>query len=167
MGDDSSWPIEGSKTEILYGDRIGRTAELRIGCAAVVFDAPQERVLLTRRTDNGLWCLPGGAMDAGESAAEAAAREVFEETGLVVDIARLTGVYSSPHSVTRYPDGNTVQYLALCFEAVVTGGELGLSDETTAVDWFRFDAMAELDVMSNHAERVHDALARHPHAVVK
>lgn len=164
---DDSWPIEGSKTEILRGDRIGATAELRIGCASVVFDAPRERVLLTQRTDNGLWCLPGGAMDPGESASEAAIREVLEETGLVVEVTKLVGVYSTPDRVTRYPDGNTVQYLALCFEAVVTGGELGLSDETTAADWFRFDELANLDIMANHDERVHDALARHAEAVIK
>ncbi len=164
---DDGWPVEGTKTEILYGDRIGKTAELRVGCAAVVLDAPRQRVLLTRRTDNGLWCLPGGAMDAGESAPEAAIREVFEETGLVVEVTRLVGVYSTPDRVTRYPDGNTVQYLALCFEAVATGGELGLSDETIDVDWVRFDDMANLDIMANHDERVQDAVARHPHAVVK
>ena len=47
--------------------------------SAVIFGKESERVLLTRRTDNGLWCLPGGGMDAGESATEACVREVFEE----------------------------------------------------------------------------------------
>ena len=68
--------------QFLYGDRIGKTAKLRIGCTAVVFDASGAQVLLTQRTDNGRWCLPGGGMDPGESAVEACVREVWEETGL-------------------------------------------------------------------------------------
>lgn len=153
-----------NKTEILFGDRIGLSAELRVGCAAVVFEpgsAPtrERRVLWTKRTDNGLWCLPGGAMDAGESASEACCREVLEETGLVVEVSRLVGVYSSPHRVTRYPDGNTVQYLALCFATEVVGGELGLSDETTDVGYYGAEGLTALDLMANHEQRAKDAWA--------
>jgi 8-oxo-dGTP pyrophosphatase MutT (NUDIX family) len=50
----------------------------------MVFDEERTKVLLTRRTDNGRWCLPGGGIDSGESAAEACEREALEETGLVV-----------------------------------------------------------------------------------
>jgi 8-oxo-dGTP pyrophosphatase MutT (NUDIX family) len=143
--------------EILHGDRIGASATLKVGCAAVVFDDDRQSVLLTQRTDNGLWCLPGGAMDPGESAAEACCREVREETGLLVEVMRLVGVYSSPHRVTRYADGNTHQVVALCFEATVIGGALGLSNETTDVGWFTAPQMNDLEVMSNHDERVRDA----------
>jgi 8-oxo-dGTP pyrophosphatase MutT (NUDIX family) len=66
---------------IRMGERIGRLGQLRVGCVVVVFDATRERMLLTRRTDNGRWCLPGGGMDAGESIAEACLRELEEETG--------------------------------------------------------------------------------------
>ncbi|MEP6984348.1 MAG: NUDIX domain-containing protein, partial [Chloroflexota bacterium] len=81
--------------KVIYGDRIGRTAELRTGCSAFILDPMGERVLLTRRTDNGRWCLPGGAMEAGESLAETCIREVREETGLEVRILRLVGIYST------------------------------------------------------------------------
>jgi ADP-ribose pyrophosphatase YjhB (NUDIX family) len=53
-------------------------------------------VLLTRREDFHVWCLPGGQVDEGESLGEAALREVEEETGLVVAIDRLVGLYSRP-----------------------------------------------------------------------
>ena len=152
--------------EILHGDRIGKTGTLKVGCAAVILSPQRDRVLLTRRTDNGLWCLPGGAMDAGESAAEACCREVVEETGLVVEVTRLVGVYSSPHRVTRYADGNTHQFVALCFEAAVTGGELGLSDETTEVGWFTSAEMATMPIMSNHDERIAHALQNRPDTII-
>ncbi|MDA3038171.1 MAG: NUDIX domain-containing protein [Actinomycetota bacterium] len=150
--------------EILYGERIGRDAKLMIGCAAVILDATRDRVLLTQRTDNGRWCLPGGRMEPGESAAEACRREVLEETGLTVEIVRLSGIYTSPHQVTQYRDGETVQVVALCFEAIVTAGSPRLSDETTAVDWFTPEKMDSLPMMSDHATRVVDALAGHSEA---
>ena len=62
-------------TKIIYGDRIGAQGRVRLGCSAVIFD-DQGRILLTKRQDNGQWCLPSGGMDAGESAAEACVREV-------------------------------------------------------------------------------------------
>ncbi|MBI3970759.1 MAG: NUDIX domain-containing protein [Chloroflexi bacterium] len=53
-------------------------------------------VLLVQREDSRFWCLPGGAVEAGESLAVAAVREVREETGLDVQLTRLVGVYSRP-----------------------------------------------------------------------
>ena len=75
-------------TQILYGDRLGREGKIRVGCSAVIFN-DEGKVLLTRRLDNGQWCLPSGGMEAGESPAETCIREVFEETGLHVRVTRL------------------------------------------------------------------------------
>lgn len=145
-------------TQIIYGDRLGKEGKLRIGCSAILFDETRTKVLLTQRTDNGQWCLPGGAMDAGESAAEACIREVVEETGLSVRVKRLIGVYSDPNQLIVYPDGNKVQVVALSFEVEKIGGELGLSNETTDAGFFTFDAMDALIMLGNHKKRVHDAL---------
>lgn len=49
--------------KLVYGDRIGKQAKLTIGCSAIIYDVTGEKILLTRRTDNGRWCLPGGAME--------------------------------------------------------------------------------------------------------
>ncbi len=64
-----------------FGERIRKEGVLRPGASALIFDEAREGVLLTRREDNGRWCLPGGGMDPGESAAEACVREVLEEMG--------------------------------------------------------------------------------------
>lgn len=87
---------------LIYGERIGKLAILTPACSAVIFDATRRSVLLTQRSDNGQWCLPGGAMDPGESPVECCAREVQEETGLTVHVGRLIGVYSSPHVIMEY-----------------------------------------------------------------
>src|SRR5512143_2130612 len=115
-------------THVLYGDRIGQEGELRVGSSAVIFDDKREKVLLTRRADNGLWCLPGGKMEPGESVEECCRREVVEETGLDVKLKRLIGVYSNRDQLIIYKDGAKVQFVILAFEAEISGGMLILSD---------------------------------------
>ena len=146
-------------TKLIFGDRIGKHARLVVSCAAVILDAPKQKVVLTRRSDNGLWCLPGGGMDPGESAVECCVRESMEETGLEVQVNHLIGVYTSPHLIIEYPDGNRYHMVTLNFEAEPTGGELTLSDETTAYGYFSRDEMAGLEVVSNHELRIADAFA--------
>src|SRR4051812_8069529 len=90
---------------LVQGERVGKKARLVISCAAVVFDPSGQRMLLTRRAESGRWCLPGGKMEPGESAAEACARELWEETGLRAIIERLIGLYSTPHCILEYGDG--------------------------------------------------------------
>lgn len=152
--------------KLLYGPRLGKQAQLRVGCSAIIFDE-QERVLLTQRTDNGRWCLPGGGMDPGESASEAIIREVWEETGLRVEVSRLVGIYTTPHRIVLYADGNQFQFVAMSFVAHRVGGELGLSEETTAFGYFSLAEMAGMDVMEHHIERIEDALREDAAAIIK
>jgi 8-oxo-dGTP pyrophosphatase MutT (NUDIX family) len=153
-------------TQIVYGERIGRQGKIRLGCSAAIFDELR-RILLTKRTDNGQWCLPSGALEPGESVAEACEREVFEETGLSVVVKRLVGVYSHPDQLSVYGDGNKFQIVALHFEAVITGGELGLSDETSDFGYFTLEEVEKLEMLGRHKERIIDTLAGHSEAFVK
>ena len=59
-------------------------------CVAIIESG---KILLTQREDFEVWCLPGGHVESGESAAQGAIREAFEETGLQVELTRLVGVY--------------------------------------------------------------------------
>jgi len=154
-------------TQVLYGDRLGREGQLRMGCSAVIFDETRTRALLTRRTDNGLWCIPGGAMEAGESATEACIREVWEETGLSVSVKRLIGVYSNPNQLIVYPDGNKAHIVVMSFEVEVIGGELGLSNETTEAGFFSVNEMETMPIHGKHKERVEDALLNLAEALIK
>ena len=114
-------------TKLIQGDRVGKQATLRPGASAIIFDDARQKVLLTRRADNGRWCLPGGGMDPGESVEEACIREVLEETGLEARVTKLVGVYTSPDIVIEYADGNRIQPVAFSFEAEVTGASWGLA----------------------------------------
>ena len=150
--------------QLVYGDRIGATAPLMVATACAILDASGQKLLLTRRADNGQWCLPGGRLEPGESAAEGCAREALEETGLTVRITRLIGVYSSPHMLVTYPDGNRWQLVALTFQAEVVAGQPALSDETTAWGWFAPAEFDSLDIMDHHRARLADVFAGQPQA---
>ena len=105
--------------------------------AAVVVVAREGRILMVRRANQpgyGLWSVPGGYVDRGEVVERAAAREVQEETGLVVEIAGLLGLFSQA--------GNPVMVAA--FAGRETGGVLRAGPETLAVDFFPQDALPPL-----------------------
>ena len=72
-----------------------KATQIRPAVAAVIHNG-DGRILLQRRSDNGLWGLPGGSVEIGESVRDAIVREVREETGLTVEVLRLIGVYSDP-----------------------------------------------------------------------
>lgn len=146
MADDT--PRVPGYTRHEYGDRLGATARLRIGAAAAVMDG--DRLLLTKRTDNGEWCMPGGAIEPGERPAEAAERETLEETGLSVRVTGLIGVYSNPDVVVVYPDGNRVQIVGVVFRADAVGGVAGCSAEVSECGWFTVEEAAQLTVIAGH-----------------
>lgn len=104
--------------------------------------------------------VPAGWKDGvGRIVEECCQREVFEETGLEIQTRRLVGIYSNRDQLVIYPDGNKVQIVVLSFEAEVTGGKLGLSDETTAAAYYDPSEMESMPMHGRHMERVHDALA--------
>ncbi|WP_246035284.1 NUDIX domain-containing protein [Dictyobacter kobayashii] len=138
-----------------------------MGTSAIIYDATHQKILLTRRSDNGRWCIPGGRMEVGESVSEACIREIHEETGLQVKIKRLVGIYSSPHMLLEYADGNRYQVVNHSFEAETTGGQLGLSDETTEVGYFSPSEILQMDVLEHHLQRIQDALANQPLPVIQ
>jgi 8-oxo-dGTP diphosphatase len=80
------------------------------------------RLLLVRRCDSGSWELPGGRVDVGETAVQAAEREVAEEAGVQVLVTGLVGVFTDPGYVIRSPAGEVRQQFALVFRARVIGG---------------------------------------------
>ena len=154
-------------SKLIYGDRIGTDARLAPSATAIIFDKTREKVLLTQRSDNGRWCLPGGGMNPGESAEEACMRELMEETGLDVRVTRLVGIYTNPDLVIEYADGKRWQPVAMTFEAEAVGGKLRLSDETTDYGYFSVDSLDDVDLMEHHLVRIQDAVINSPGAIMK
>jgi 8-oxo-dGTP pyrophosphatase MutT (NUDIX family) len=154
-------------TQVLHGERIGKKGRIRLGCSAVIFDEAREKVLLTRRADNGLWCLPSGGVDPGECVEETILREVWEETGLTVRVLRLVGVYSDPDWLVIYDENKAVQIVALSFEAEITAGEPGLSDETSDWGYFSLEEISTKELLLNHHIRIQDAFNGQVAAFIK
>lgn len=117
------------------------------------------RLLLIHRIDNDLWALPGGAMDLGESVADAAVREVEEETGVRVELTGLVGIYTDPGHVMAYDDGEVRQEFSVCFHArPLTGEPRHDGTETKAAEWVEPTAIAGLNIHPSMRRRVSDAL---------
>jgi ADP-ribose pyrophosphatase YjhB (NUDIX family) len=93
-------------------------------------------VLLIRRTDNGNWALPGGAIEMRECVADAAVRETFEETGIRVEVTGLLGIYSDPRHVIHFTSNDEVRReFSVVLTARPVGGEPTASDESSEVRW--------------------------------
>lgn len=71
-----------------------------VPAASVVVVDADGRVLLQRRTDNGMWALPGGTMELGESIGDCGIRETYEETGIRIEITGIVGLHQ-PRSRPR------------------------------------------------------------------
>jgi ADP-ribose pyrophosphatase YjhB (NUDIX family) len=115
-----------TRTEHYYDPDAPRANSIVVAITAVVRNEAGD-ILLQRRTDNNLWALPGGAQDIGESIAETVVREVLEETGIEVEVAGLVGIYTNPHHVVEFSDGEVRQQFSICFHARPVGGELATS----------------------------------------
>lgn len=104
------------------------------------------QLLLIQRSDNSDWALPGGAHDAGESIAQTAIRETEEETGILIKITGLIGLYTSPNHLIEYDDGEVRQQFSLCFSAVPYAGDLRISDESKRVEWVDYGKLDNLSI---------------------
>jgi ADP-ribose pyrophosphatase YjhB (NUDIX family) len=159
---------EPSRFRDSIGDPLTRTPdEMRSGTNAIIFNDEGE-LLLERRSDNGFWGLPGGAMEIGESLEQAVKREVAEETGLDVTVGRLIGVYSDPryHTIMSYSDGDLVHFVTVVFECRRRGGELRMSEESTDLGYFDVEALPD-NVMLAHSVRIRDALEHRAEPFIK
>jgi ADP-ribose pyrophosphatase YjhB (NUDIX family) len=119
--------------------------------AVIVAVIDDRRILLTKREDFEVWCLPGGGVEEGESLAEGAIREAKEETGLDVELTRLVGVYSRM-------GGEMHDVHAVLYAAKPVGGELRTQPhETIEVAYFPFDQLPD-ELLFGHKRRIDDAI---------
>jgi ADP-ribose pyrophosphatase YjhB (NUDIX family) len=121
------------------------------GLAVIVAVMEQGKILLTKREDFEVWCLPGGGVEAGESLAEGAIREVKEETGLDVELTRLVGVYSRL-------GGGMHDVHAVLYAAKPVGGVMKTQPhETIEVAYFPFDQLPD-ELLFGHRKRIQDVI---------
>ncbi len=95
---------------------------LEVPAVSVIVRDEAGRVLLVRHSNGDVWVTPGGAIEPTEAPADAAVREMWEETGLEVELTRVLGVYGGPEFIVTYENGDRVSYLMVFFEATPVGG---------------------------------------------
>lgn len=142
-----------------YDDPNAPTPNSLVPAATVFVQDDKGRVLLVQRSDNGLWALPGGGMEFGETLAACAEREVFEETGCRVEVVDIVGVYSDPKHIIEYPDGEIRQQFAIAFRGELVGGDLATSEETPQTAWVAPDELHSFPMHESNRLRVSHGLA--------
>lgn len=123
---------------------------------AIITDLNGKVIFIRRKNPpfQGSWAFPGGFVEYGETIEEAVVREAKEETGAIIEINDLLGVYSDPQ---RDPRGHTI---SVCFLAQIVEGELKAATDAAEVSTFTTDEALKMDLAFDHHEILKDALER-------
>ncbi len=112
--------------------RLGHQKILLNSAGAVI--VRDGKILLQRRSDNGRWGLPGGLLELEETYAQAALREIWEETGLSCRLLALLGVFHNYDMV--WSNGDRAHTLGPIYLAEIVGGELRRDEEALELGFF-------------------------------
>lgn len=113
----------------------------KVDVRAAVFEG--DRILLIQEPDDGGWSLPGGWADVGETPAQSAAREVYEESGYRVRVVRLLAAYDRDrHGHTSIP----YHVYKLCFLGEILDRDESVAVEADGVGFFGEHELPELSV---------------------
>ena len=131
----------------------------------VVNDAGE--MLMIRRTDNDNWAVPGGAIDLGESVAQAAIRETLEESGIECAITGVVGIYSDPRHVIFYTsNGEARQEFSIVLTARPLSGQPTPSNESSDVRWIPTSEIPNYTMDRSMRLRINDFLSRNESPVI-
>ncbi|MER6514499.1 NUDIX domain-containing protein [Nonomuraea sp. NPDC001636] len=143
-----------------YDDPDAPTPNSLVPSVNVIVTNVADEILMIRRSDNGNWAVPGGAIDLGESIPQAAVRETLEETGITCEITGLVGTYSDPRHVILYTsNGEARQEFSLVLTGRAISGEPTPSDESREVRWVPRDQITELSMDRSMRMRIEHYLA--------
>ncbi|WP_078549241.1 NUDIX hydrolase [Litchfieldia alkalitelluris] len=114
---------------------VGHRPIILPGSVVIILNEHNE-VLLQKRND-GNWGLPGGLMDLGESLEEVAKREVFEETGLIVENLKLLNVFSGSEYYLKVPNGDELYSVTAVYFTKDVSGDMQIDyNESEELQYF-------------------------------
>lgn len=119
----------------------------KLGASACVWRS--SRVLIVQRANPpfaGMWSLPGGRMEAGETLLQTANRELLEETGVKADLKQLSGVYN-----LSLEDGS---YMIACYTGRWKSGNAVASDDVLTLRWVLTEELEGLDFTPNTRDAI-------------
>ena len=112
------------------------------------------KVLLVKRgcePNRGLWSLPGGSIELGETAREAVAREVLEETGLTIEVGEPAGVHDV---ISREGDEIVFHYVVITFRANLVSGTLKARSDAADARWVSLAELGDYAITPGLLKRV-------------
>jgi mutator protein MutT len=143
----SLWEVQEMPMSVYYKElrkKIGTELIFSPSVAAIIRN-DQGDILFMLDSNNNIWSIPAGAIELGETPAEAVVREVWEEMGLTVSAKHLLGVFGGKDYRWIYPDGNKVEYLIFVFECEIQCGTLQAIDgESADFRYFNSSSMPDL-----------------------
>lgn len=125
---------------------VGHTCLMMPSVTAILYDA-HDRILLVKHADAHQWVAPGGSLEPHERPADAVVREMWEETGLLVQPIRILGVFSGPEFLVTYQNGDQVSYCMTVFECQRVAGVIQPDGvETLEIGFFSADDLVHLNL---------------------
>jgi ADP-ribose pyrophosphatase YjhB (NUDIX family) len=150
-----------------YDDPAAPKANSLVPSVNVVVTNDAGEILMIRRTDNDNWAVPGGAIDLGESVAQAAVRETREESGIECEITGIVGIYSDPKHVILYTsNGEVRQEFSIVLTARPLSGQPTPSSESSEVRWVPVSEVRDYTMDRSMRIRINDYLAHNESPVV-
>ena len=150
-----------------YNDPDAPAANSLVPSVNVVVTDEDGRILMIRRTDNGNWAVPGGAIDLAESVAQAAVRETLEESRIECAITGNVGIYSDPRHVILYTsNGEARQEFSIVLTARPLAGRPTPSSESSEVHWVPVSEVHGYTMDRAMRIRIDDFLARNDSPVI-
>jgi ADP-ribose pyrophosphatase YjhB (NUDIX family) len=150
-----------------YDDPSAPKANSLVPSVNVVVVNGAGEILMIRRTDNENWAVPGGAIDLGESVAQAAVRETLEESGIECEITGIVGIYSDPKHVILYTsNGEVRQEFSIVLTAQPLSGQPTPSSESSEVRWVPVSEVRGYTMDRSMRIRINDYLDRKESPVV-
>lgn len=128
---------------------VGHSPIMLTAVTCILYDKNTKCLLLEKRSDNGQWCVPGGAIELGESLEQALIREVKEETSLDISNPKLIDVKANVHMI--YPNHDEVYYTDVLYEVTEFSGTLKHDEESTDLRWFKINELPE-NIMSTQID---------------
>jgi ADP-ribose pyrophosphatase YjhB (NUDIX family) len=142
-----------------YDDPSAPKANSLVPSVNVVVVNDADEILMIRRSDNDNWAVPGGAIDLGESVAQAAVRETREESGIDCEITGVVGIYSDPKHVILYTsNGEARQEFSIVLTARPLTGQPTPSSESSEVRWVPVSAVRKYTMDRSMRIRIEDYL---------